>query len=167
MEKKYYVTFIDDYSRYTKVYLIRNEDGAFPMFHQFKIEVENQLNRKIKKVRLDGGSEFILLNDFYEKGGIIHKLIPSYSLESNGVTKRNNRTLKEVMNALLISSSTLDNLWGEATLFAYNLQNRIPHKKIGKTPYELWKCNTPNLQHLKVWGCLAEVLLLEPKTRKI
>ena len=165
--KRYYVTFIDDHSRYTKVYLIRNKDEAFPMFQQYKAEVENQLNRKIKRVRSDRGGEFTLLNDFCEKEGIIHELTPPYSPESNGVAERKNRTLKEMMNALLISSNAPDNLWGEAILSACHLQNRIPHKKIGKTPYELWKGYTPNLQYLKVWGCLAKVLLPEPKKRKI
>ena len=34
---------------------------------------------------------------------IIHETIPPYSLESNGVPERNNRTLKEMMNAILVS----------------------------------------------------------------
>ena len=53
--------------------------------------------------------------------------------------------------SLLVSASALDNLWGEAMLFACNLQNRIPYKKTGRTPYELWKGHAPNLKYLKVW----------------
>ena len=47
------------------------------------------------------------------------------------------------------------------------LQNRIPHRKTGKTPYELWKGFQPNLKYLRVWGCLAKVMLSNPKKRKI
>jgi len=47
------------------------------------------------------------------------------------------------------------------------LQNRIPHKKIGKIPYELWKSYQPNLKYLRVWRCLAKVMLPDPKKRKI
>ena len=65
--KKYYITFIDDFSRFTKVYLIRNKDEAFDMFLSYKAEVENQLNKKIKRVRSDRGDEYILFNDFCEK----------------------------------------------------------------------------------------------------
>jgi len=72
-----------------------------------------------------------------------------------------------MMNAMLISSNTPDNLWGEALLTTCFLQNRIPHKKTGKTPYELWKSFQPNLKYLRVWGCLAKVLLPDPKKRKI
>lgn len=101
------------------------------------------------------------------KEGIIHEITPPYSPESNGVAERKNRTLKEMMNALLVSSSAPENLWGEALLFACFLQNRIPHKKTRKMPYELWKGFTPNLKYLKVWGCLAKILLPDSKKRKI
>ena len=47
------------------------------------------------------------------------------------------------------------------------MQNRIPHKKIGKTPYELWKGYQPNLKYLRVWGCLAKGMLPNHKKRKI
>ena len=116
--KKFYVTFIDDYSRFTKVYLLRNKNEAFNTFLSYKAEVENQLDRKIKRIRSDRGGEYIPLNDYCEKEGIIHEVTPPYSPESNGVAKRNNRTLKEMMNSPLISASALDNLWGEAILSA-------------------------------------------------
>lgn len=53
--KKNYVTFIDDFSRYTRLYLIRNKDEAFETFLIYKSEVENELNRKIKRVRSNRG----------------------------------------------------------------------------------------------------------------
>ena len=59
------------------------------------------------------------------------------------------------------------NLWGEAILYACHIQNRIPYKKTSKTPNELWKGYAPNIGYLKVWGCLAKVLLSEPKKRKL
>ena len=71
------------------------------------------------------------------------------------------------MSYLLVSASALDNLWGEAILSACHLQNRIPYKNTSSTPYELWKGHAPNLKYLKVWGCLAKVMLLDPKKIKI
>ena len=65
--KKFYVTFIDDDSRFTRVYLLRNKDEAFDMFLSYKAEVENQLYRKIKRIRSDRGGEYIPLNDYCEK----------------------------------------------------------------------------------------------------
>ena len=94
-------------------------------------------------------------------------MTPPYLPESNGVVERKKGTPKEMMNSLLVSASTPNNLWGEAILSAYHHQNKIPYKKTGKTPYELWKGHAPNLKYLKVWWCLAKVMLPNPKKRKI
>ena len=96
--KKFYVTFIDDYSRFTRVYLLINKDEVFDMFLSYKAEVENQLDRKIKRIKSDRGGEYIPLNDYCENEGIIHEVTPPYSPKSNGVAERKNRTLKEMMN---------------------------------------------------------------------
>ena len=68
-----------------------------------------------------------------------------------------------MMNAMLVSSGAPLNLWGKTILSACHIQNRIPYKKTTKTPYELRKGYAPNIAYLKVWGCLAKVLLPEPK----
>ena len=106
--------------------------------------MENKLSKKIKRLRTDrvrGGGEYESnpFNSFCEYHGIIHKTTPPYSLESNGVIERKNRTLKEMMNAMLVSSRAPFNLCEEAILSACHIQNRIPYKKTGKIPYELWK----------------------------
>ena len=44
---KWCMTFVDDYSKYTKVYLLKSKDEAEEMFLKYKAEVENQLNQKI------------------------------------------------------------------------------------------------------------------------
>ena len=149
------------------MYLIRHKDEAFDVFLKYKAEVENQLNKKIKRIRSERGGEYVLFNEYCVREGIIHEVTPPYSPESNGVAKRKNRTLKKIMNAMLISSSAPNNLWGEALLTACFLQNRIPHKKTGKTPYELWRGYQPNLKYLRVWGCQAKVMLPGPRKRKI
>ena len=59
------------------------------------------------------------------------------------------------------------NLWGEVILSACHIQNRIPYKKTSMTPYESWKGYAPNIGYIKVWECLAKVLLPKPKKRKI
>ena len=57
--KKFYVTFIDDDSRFTRVYLLRNKDETFDMFLSYKAKVENQLDKKIKRIRFDIGGEYL------------------------------------------------------------------------------------------------------------
>ena len=149
-DKKFYVTFIDDYSMFIRVYLFRIKDEAFDMFLSYKGEVENQLYRKIKRIRSDRESKYIPLNDYCENERIIHEVTHPYPPDSNGVAERKNKTLKKMMNSLLVSDSTPNNPWGEAILSACHVQNRIPYKKTGKTPYELWKGHAPVLKYLKV-----------------
>ena len=46
---KYIITFIDDFSKYTTVYLLKNKNDAFEKFQDFLKEVKNQFSRKKKK----------------------------------------------------------------------------------------------------------------------
>ncbi|KAL0400329.1 UNVERIFIED_CONTAM: Retrovirus-related Pol polyprotein from transposon TNT 1-94 [Sesamum radiatum] len=51
----YFITFTDDHSRYGYVYLMRYKSEAFRRFEEYRLEVENQTNRKIKALRSDRG----------------------------------------------------------------------------------------------------------------
>ena len=132
--KKYFLTLIDDCTIYCYVYLLRSKDEALEMFQHFKNEVENQLDRKIKVIRSDRGGEYEApFGDFCSQHGIIHQTTAPYSPQQNGVAKRKNGTLKEMMNALLLSFGLPHNLWGEAILSANYIFNRIPQKKTNRS----------------------------------
>ena len=166
--KKYFITFIDDCTRYCYVYLLNSKDKAIDAFKQYKIEVENQLNKKIKMIRSDRDGEYEFpFQEICLENGIIHQMTALYTPQQNGVAERKNRTLKEMMNALLLSSGLPQNLWGEAVLTATQILNRVPYSKTQIIPYEKWKGRKPNLNYFKVWGCLAKVQVPKPKQVKI
>ena len=50
---EYFITFIDDYSRFGYVYLMKQKFEAFEKYKEFKAEVENQLGKHIKAIRSD------------------------------------------------------------------------------------------------------------------
>ena len=85
------------------------------MFLKYKAEVENQLDRKIKRLRSDRGGEYDTnsLIVSCEKNGIVHDTIAPYTPQQNDVAERKNCTLKELMNDILISSELPDNIWGK------------------------------------------------------
>jgi len=56
--QRYFISFIDDYSRYGHLYLIHEISESLNMFNIFRAEVETQLNKKIKYVRADRGGEY-------------------------------------------------------------------------------------------------------------
>ena len=66
-------------------------------------------------------------------------------MRTNRVAERMNSTLKDMMNVMLISYNLPTNMWEEAILFAWYVLNKAPHKKLDKTPYEIWKSHAPNL----------------------
>ena len=148
------MTFIDDYSRYTRVYLLSSKYEAENMFKKFKTKVENQKNKKIKRLRFDRREEYgsALFKKFCEENGIIQEATARRTPEQNGIVEKKNRTLKDMMNAMLISSGLPSNISGEAILSACHVLNRVPHKKIRKTPYELWEGRAPNLVYLNGKG---------------
>jgi transposase InsO family protein len=88
--KKYFMTFIDDSTRYCYVYLLNTKDEALDFFKIYKAEVENQLERKIKRLRSDHGGEYFSneFNLFCLEHGIIHERTPPNSPQSNGIAKR-------------------------------------------------------------------------------
>ena len=60
---EYFITFVDDYSRFGYVYLMKWKFETFEKFKEFRAEVENQLGKRIKAIRSDRGGEY-LLGDF-------------------------------------------------------------------------------------------------------
>lgn len=51
--KSYFITLIDDASKYTYMYLLRTKDEVFEKFKSYKAEVKNLFNLKIKVLRSD------------------------------------------------------------------------------------------------------------------
>ncbi|KAK4404477.1 Retrovirus-related Pol polyprotein from transposon TNT 1-94 [Sesamum angolense] len=84
-------------------------DEATEMFLKFKVEVENQLEKKIKRLRSNRGGEYKtkFLKEFCEINGTIYEMSATYTPQQNGIAERKNRTLKEMMNAMLLSSETI------------------------------------------------------------
>jgi hypothetical protein len=54
------------------------------------------------------------------------------------------------MNTILISLGAPQNLYGKAILIVNYILNKVAHKKLNKTPYELWNGRRPSYKYLKV-----------------
>ncbi|KAJ9554596.1 hypothetical protein OSB04_018641 [Centaurea solstitialis] len=152
---RYYVTFIDDYSRYGYVYLIKHKSDTFEKFKEFKHEVENQLGRKIKILHSDRGGEYLSLefNGYLKECGIVSQLSPPRTPQLNGVAERRNRTLLDMVRSMMTRAPLSIYFWGYALESAAYILNLVPTKKVEKTPHEMWTGKKPSLAHIKVWGC--------------
>ena len=158
----YFITFIDDLTRYTHVFLMRRKSEAFTKFLEYKTFVERQTNMKIRVLRSDQGGEYKSneFNEYCQKEGIKREFTTSYTPQQNGVSERKNRTLVGAILAMLSHAQLPKVFWGEAFLTNY-LQDKSPTKSVSqnKTPFELWFHRQPNLSFLRIFGCKAHVLI--------
>jgi hypothetical protein len=77
--KNYYVSFIDDYSKFIWIYLLKHKSEVFKKFHLFHQHVEHLLNRKIVSMQTNWGGEYQKLNTFFSRIGIpILFLVPTH-----------------------------------------------------------------------------------------
>lgn len=104
---------------------------------------------------------------YLEECGIISQYIMPGTPEQNGVAERRNRTLMDMVRSMMSHSKLPDFLWGEALKAAMYILNRVPSKVVPKTPFELFKGWKPSLNHLRTWGCAAEVKMYDPTASKL
>ncbi|GJY95102.1 retrotransposon protein, putative, ty1-copia subclass [Tanacetum coccineum] len=155
----YFITFTDDYSRYGYVYLLKHKHEVFETSKVFKNEVENQLGKTIKALRSNRGGEYISQEskDYLKVCRIFQRLTPPYTPQHNGVSKRRNRTLLDLVRLMMNLTTLPLSFWDYALESATRILNMVPTKKVDKTPYKLWYGKVSNLSYLKVWGCEALV----------
>lgn len=166
---RYYVTFIDDYSRKVFVYIMKNKNQAFECFVKFKNFVENQLNKNIKILRTDNGTEFVNNNfsKLCESAGILHQKTCVYTPQQNGLSERCNRTIMERARCLLYDSKLPKNYWAEAVLTAVKLINSSYSSAIGSIPDEIWFQKPVDYSMFRVFGCRAMALIPKEKRKKL
>jgi hypothetical protein len=166
----YYVIFIDDYSRKTWLYLLKTKDEVFNKFQEFKAEIENLTNKKIKTLRIDNGGEYTLKEfvAFCKLPGIRRELTVLHNPQQNGVAERKNRSIEETVKALLNDQGLSMFLWGEATMTAIYVQNKSPHRILkDMTPEEAFSGKKPNVENLRIFGCLVYSHIPKDKRNKL
>lgn len=165
---KYFMLLIDDYSQMTHIYFLKSKSEALHYFQQYKAEVENQLNHKVKSLRSDNGTEFCnkLFQEYLQQEGIIHQKSNPYTPEQNGSAERKNRTVIEKSRCLLFDAGLDKQFWAEAANTAVYLQNRtIAASLNGKTPFEIWTGSKPDVSHLRIFG--STVMVHVPKEKRL
>jgi transposase InsO family protein len=112
--QRYFMTMIDDASRYCYVYLLKTKDEALNCFKTYKTEVKSQLEKKIKRFRSDNSGEYfsIEFNLFCTEHVIIYERTPPCSPHSNKVAERKNRTLTDLVNSMLDTAGLSKAWWG-------------------------------------------------------
>ncbi|UYV76882.1 K02A2.6-like, partial [Cordylochernes scorpioides] len=152
--KKYIMTFLDDYTHFCYVYLLSNKYEAKEYIKEYVNEVERFLNVKVSKLRCDNGGEYAntQVKEWCKMKGIILDFTIPYTPQLNGKAERLNRTLIKKTRALLLDSKLNKEMWGEATRVAAYLINRSPSNTVQTTPAQMWFGRKSNLSNVKLFG---------------
>ncbi|KAL1203338.1 Retrovirus-related Pol polyprotein from transposon TNT 1-94 [Cardamine amara subsp. amara] len=167
---KYFVSFIDEKSKYTWITLLPSKSHVLDAFSKFYSYVVTQFGTKIKILRSDNGGEYTsnAFKEFVGKVGIVHQTSCAYTPQQNGVAERKNRHLMEVARTLLFDRSVPKQYWGDAVMTACYLINRLPTIHLGSiSPYEVLNKATPFIDHLRVFGCVCYVFVPEAQRNKL
>lgn len=168
--KRYLLSFIDDFSRKMWIYLLEEKSEAFTMFKYFKSFVEKEAGSFILCLRTDRGGEFTShqFNEFCKSNGIKRQLTAAYTPQQNGVAERRNRTIMNLVRSMLSEKSIPKSFWPEAVNWTAHVLNRSPTLAVQDiTPEEAWSGVKPNVDHFRVFGCIAHVHIPDVKRTKL
>ncbi|GJX27876.1 putative ribonuclease H-like domain-containing protein, partial [Tanacetum coccineum] len=148
MHKKYCLVVTDDYSRFSWVFFLRTKDETSEILKNFIKEVENLVDKKVKIIRSDNGTEFKnkVMDEFCREKGIKREYSVARTPQQNGVAEWKNRTLIEAAKTMLADSKLPTTFW---VLIVK------PHNK---TPYELFRGIKPTIGFMKPFGCHVTIL---------
>ena len=162
--EKYFLSFIDDFSKCAKIYCINSKSETYNYFVEYVNLMENKTGKKIKTLRCDNGKEYINkdIANFIKSKGIQLDPCPPYVHELNGVAERYNRSIMDTARCLLKEAKIDRRYWPEVVIAAAYLKNRTLANTIQyKTPYEIMFNKRPNIDHLKIYG--SKVFVRQPE----
>ena len=167
---EYFLTFIDDATRYCWIYILKNKSEVCDIFKNWKIMVENQTGHRLKILRTDGGGEYTskIFEDYLTSEGVLHHKTVPHTPEQNGLSERMNRTLTESVRSMLSDCSLPAEFWAEAVSTATYLRNRSPLKCLqNKSAFEALFKKAPDVSHIRVFGCQAYAHINKSERKKL
>nr|GEV87987.1 putative ribonuclease H-like domain-containing protein [Tanacetum cinerariifolium] len=155
------LVIIDDYSQFCYVFFLEHKDETYLILKNFINLVENQLNKKVKVIRCDNGTEFknAQMIELCGSKGIKREYSNPRTPYQNEVAERKNKTLIEAARTMLADSKLPTMFWTEAVRTACYVLNKISvTSPYNKTPYALRTGNIPSVSHFKPFGCHVTIL---------
>ena len=168
---RFFVTFVDDYTRCCSVYFMKQKSEVFDKFKEFEARASNDSGERIGTLRTDNGGEYTSneFEDYLKKKGIRKEMTVPYSPQQNGVAERMNRTLVESARSMIAHANLPNTFWADAVHTAAYVRNILltAAVKENKTPFECWYGRKPNISHIRVFGCMAYAHISTDRRRKL
>ena len=117
---RYFVIFMDDFSRYTWIYLFKNRSELSQIYRDFTKMIETQFSKPIKVFRSDNAQEYKAheFTDILHQSGTIPHSSCAGTSQQNGRAERKLRHILDVVHAITLAATTPSSFWGEAALTA-------------------------------------------------
>src|SRR5437773_11848214 len=131
--KKYFITFIDDFSRYCWIHFTPHKDAKTirDIYEIWRADAENKAGEPVSYLQTDVGGEYQKqMAEILKTSGVTHLKSPPYSHESNGLAERQNRTFKDTARTLLHQAHLPSSFWTKAVQAACQIRNRLPHSAL-------------------------------------
>lgn len=122
---QYFFTFIDEHSRYAKIYLIKKKADVFKRFHEFISEAERHTGNQLCILTCDRGGKYTSshLLPFCATDGIQLEQRPAHTPEQNSIAERYNQTIMERLQAQMVHAALPKFIWGEVVLATSYIMN--------------------------------------------
>ena len=103
---KWFITFIDDHTRVSWVYLLKSKTEVYHTFRTFHSMIQTQFQTHIQVLHSDNGTEYSnqALSTFLKENGILHKTTCPNTPQQNGIAERKNRHILEIARAIMFNS---------------------------------------------------------------
>jgi transposase InsO family protein len=155
---RYVLMLIDEYTNYRWSYYLHNKSEVADIFRRWRAQVENEFGHAIIYFRSDNGGEYMsrALQQQFDESGIIHEKSAPYTPEQNGKAERTNRTVFNLVRAMIQHGKLDGRLWAHAHETAvYTLNRTTGRVTVDSTPYERLYGHKPDVSNLRVFGCIA------------
>lgn len=167
----YFISFIDDYSKFGFAYPMKSKSEAFTHFKHFKARVETLLKATVVELRSDNGGEYLdtSFQRYLREAGIASTMGPPQTPQLNGVAERWNRTMGERIRCMLIESSLPEYMWTNALRIGVDLYNNSPSKGAYDFQSPVHTLQLPALTPAQVhqFGCWVYFLNNAPGMNKL
>ena len=167
---RYFLTFVDDFSRKTWIYFLSHKSQVLEKFKHLVRMLKTSTGRNISALRTDNGGEYIstAFRDFCSSQGIVRELTPPHTPQRNGIAERRNRSILDITRCLLLDKQLPGHLWAEAVKAAVDILNlRSTKRHPTKTPTELFSGKKPSISHLRIFGSPAFAHIPKPSRTKL
>ena len=123
---KYYIHFVDDFTRFTWIFPLKVKSEAYSKVIQFQTFVERQFEYKIKCLQTDWGGEYRSLVPFLQNLGIHFRHPCPHTHQQNGKAERKHQHIAEMGLTLLAQAKLPLKFWWDSFATAVHLINRLP-----------------------------------------